>query len=232
MGRVIVTGDKHAESRTLFNLDLLVNNFTKEDLVIVLGDFGFIWNKNKVVKNLEALGSQLNYTLCFLDGNHENFPLISSLEKIIEWNGGRAGLLPGGIIHLLRGEIYQINGKTIGVCGGAISVDQEWRTEGKSWWAQEDITLADIANFEHNFERLELKKIDIMLSHTCPASILHQVAIYSVANGSYVPVRNPEALLEKINILAKPTKWYFGHWHIDMKFDEKYECLYFMFEEI
>lgn len=121
MGRVIITGDTHSDISRLFNL--LNKGLTKEDIVIVLGDFGVIWNdKEATIKYLKKL-EDLDFTLAFLDGNHENFNLISELENISYWNNGYAGILPGGVIHLLRGEIYEISNRRIGVCGGANSVD-------------------------------------------------------------------------------------------------------------
>lgn len=232
MGRVIITGDTHSDISRLFNL--LNKGLTKEDIVIVLGDFGVIWNdKEATIKYLKKL-EDLDFTLAFLDGNHENFNLISELESISYWNNGYAGILPGGVIHLLRGEIYEISNRRIGVCGGANSVDLWHRKENESWWKQEDITQDDVDTFKANLEKGYVRdgEIDIMLSHTCPAGILPQVALYSTANGKQVPVRNCEEKLEQINKMAKIDKWYFGHWHIDRPIDNKFECLYKGIKEV
>ncbi len=74
------------------------DNLTKKDIIIVLGDFGVIWEKNRAMRQLEALGSK-KFTVAFVDGNHENFDLIEELETPLDWNGGKAGYLPFGIIH-------------------------------------------------------------------------------------------------------------------------------------
>ncbi len=234
MGRIILTGDLHGGFARLTTFNEFNKDLTKEDVVIVLGDFGVIWKDAERTKEiLEIMGQRFNFTLAFVDGNHENFELIREMEEISYWNNGYIGKLPGGIIHLLRGEIYNIADKKVGVCGGANSVDLWHRKEHESWWKEEDITQVDLNNFKQNLaHKTDNNKIDLMLTHTCPAAILPQVALYSVANGTNVPVRNCEAKLEEINQLANIDKWFFGHWHIDMRFDNKFECLYRVIKEV
>lgn len=228
MNRIICTGDLHGELSRLIKLNtILVNQLNKDDILIVLGDFGMIWNEATMMKKLEAIG-RLPFTVAFLDGNHENFNLLKRTERIIEWNGARAGLLPYNIIHLLRGEIYEINNKRIGVCGGADSVDKWWRTEGTSWWADEQITEQDYNNFKTNLGTNN--KIDIMLSHDCPTEILPIVKLYSGVNDG--AITNSQKQLQKINTIADISKWYFGHWHIDLPIDNKFQCLYYNIKEI
>ena len=224
--KIILTGDTHADvSRILFIDD---NEMTKDDVVIILGDFGVIWKENDSMtkKVLQMLGEK-KFTTAFLDGNHENFIEIARLEKKAFWNEGKVGILPHGIIHLLRGEIYNINGKIIGVCGGANSVDLWHRTEGVSWWREEEITDKDVSNFEAN---LKGNKIDIMLSHDAPASLIPLVKLFSGINDG--EISNSQKQLEKINQIADIDKWYFGHWHINKKIDDKFECLYKIFKEV
>lgn len=224
--KIILTGDTHADvSRILFIND---NEMTKDDVVIILGDFGVIWKENdSMTKEVLQMLGEKKFTTAFLDGNHENFIEIARLEKKAFWNGGKVGILPHGIIHLLRGEIYNINGKIIGVCGGANSVDLWHRTEGISWWREEEITDKDVSNFEAN---LKGNKIDIMLSHDAPASLIPLVKLFSGINDG--EISNSQKQLEKINQIADIDKWYFGHWHINKKIDDKFECLYKNFKEV
>lgn len=178
---------------------------------------------------LELLGNK-KFTTAFLDGNHENFNMINDIQEIIEWNGGRAGILPFGVIHLLRGEIYNIDNRIIGVCGGANSIDKAWRIEGESWWKEEEISDSDIANFEANLLKYN-NKIDIMLTHDIPVSILPTVKIYSGVNNDTM-VSNSQLQLEKINQMVDIKKWYFGHWHIDKEINDKYECFFRNIKEV
>lgn len=228
MSSIYLTGDTHANVRRLLTID--DSEMTKDDIVIVLGDFGVIWEKDSQMTDtvLEWL-SKKNFTLAFLDGNHENFPEIARLEKETYWNGGKIGLLPYGIIHLLRGEIYNINGRIIGVCGGANSIDLWHRTEGISWWREEEITDNDIDNFMAAANKYN-NKIDMMLSHDAPASMIPIIKLYSGVNDG--DISNSQIQLEKINQEINIDKWYFGHWHIDKVIDDKFECLYKKIKEV
>ena len=228
MSSIYLTGDTHANVRRLLTID--DSEMTKDDIVIVLGDFGVIWEKDSQMTDtvLEWL-SKKNFTLAFLDGNHENFPEIACLEKETYWNGGKIGLLPYGIIHLLRGEIYNINERIIGVCGGANSIDLWHRTEGISWWREEEITDNDIDNFMAAANKYN-NKIDMMLSHDAPASMIPIIKLYSGINDG--DISNSQIQLEKINQEINTNKWYFGHWHIDKVIDDKFECLYKKIKEV
>lgn len=223
-----LTGDLHGEGMRLANL---IDKLDENDTLIVLGDFGFIWDNSLELERmmLDALEKALPYTIAFVDGNHENFPMIQELETIEEWNGGRVGRISKNIIHLLRGEVYNLNGKKVGVCGGANSIDISWRTQGISWWREEEITNNDINKFMTIAEEYD-NKVDIMLSHDAPASIIPVVKLYSGVNDG--EISNSQKQLEKINQIIDIKKWYFGHWHIDKKIDDKFECLYKKIKEI
>ncbi len=64
---------------------------TKDDHVIICGDFGGIWDADKESKNekhwLDWFEDRA-YTLLFIDGNHENFDRLNSYTEK-EWHGGK-----------------------------------------------------------------------------------------------------------------------------------------------
>lgn len=71
---IFITGDCHRDFRR-FN----TTNFpeqkemTKEDCVIICGDFGSVWNKEKESKEEKHLLDWLeskSFTTLFIDGNH------------------------------------------------------------------------------------------------------------------------------------------------------------------
>lgn len=227
MGNIYLTGDTHASiDRLLFIND---SEMTKDDIVIILGDFGVIWGDSEMTDWCLRKLSEKNFTTAFLDGNHENFPEIARLEKENFWKGGKVGILPYGIIHLLRGEIYNICGKVVGVCGGANSIDLWHRKEGVSWWREEEITDNDINKFMTIADGYD-NKIDIMLSHDAPASIIPIIKLYSRVNDG--DISNSQKQLERINQAIEFDKWYFGHWHIDRTLTDKFECLYRGIKEV
>ena len=225
---IILTGDIHG------NIDRILKipdeNLTKNDVVIILGDFGVIWSPDDLYTEaiLQRL-AQKNFTVAFVDGNHENFPLINEMQEIKEWNGGRAGFLPYGIIHLLRGEIYNINDRVIGVCGGANSIDKAWRIDGESWWKEEEITQEDVLNFTRNLKGRT--HLDMILSHDCPAEV-SQIISKLYVTGPAFDVSPSQYCLEQIKQCIQFDKWYFGHWHINKEITDKYECLYENVKEV
>ena len=225
--KIILTGDTHANiDRLLFIND---SEMTKDDIVIILGDLGVIWGDSEMTEWSIKKLSEKNFTTAFLDGNHENFHEIARLEKKTFWNGGKVVILPHGIIHLLRGEIYNIEGRIIGVCGGANSIDLWHRKEGISWWREEEITDNDINRFMTIADGYD-NKVDIMLSHDAPASFIPIVKLYSGVNDG--DISNSQKQLEKINETVEFNKWYFGHWHIDKAITDKFECLYRGIKEV
>lgn len=109
---------------------------TRSDYVIVLGDFGLLWKKDETYDYWLDVLSKRTYTLLFLDGNHENFDWLDSLP-VETWHGGRVHRIAENILHLMRGEIFEIGGSTFFTLGGAVSYDKVFRAEGISWWPQE-----------------------------------------------------------------------------------------------
>ena len=72
---IYITGDTHGDLSHF--KDPKLKRLGEKDIVIVCGDFGFLWNPNdpKEKRNLEWLKKR-KYTICFLDGAHENFDML------------------------------------------------------------------------------------------------------------------------------------------------------------
>lgn len=122
---IFLTGDIHGDISRLSSKNFPEGNkLTKQDYVIVLGDFGCLWDGGKEdAYKLKWLQSK-SFTTLFIDGNHENFELLKSLPEK-QWAGGRVGVVNDSVLHLRRGEIYSICGKKIFTFGGAESHDIE-----------------------------------------------------------------------------------------------------------
>ena len=99
----------------------------------MLGDVGVCWDGGK----RDALLKRFPVTTLFVDGNHENFTLLNDYP-VTEWHGGNVHKIEPDIIHLMRGQVFEIEGKKIFTMGGAHSTDKMYRTERVSWWAEED----------------------------------------------------------------------------------------------
>ena len=123
---IYITGDCHADFRR-FDTDIFPeqNDMTKDDYVIICGDFGGIWDKDKESSRekwwLDWLEAK-PYTTLFVDGNHENFDRLYEYP-IEEWHGGKVHKIRESVIHLMRGQVFEIDGKKIFTFGGARSHD-------------------------------------------------------------------------------------------------------------
>jgi len=219
---IFITGDTHGDIDidVLFEIKADYPNLSKKDYVIVAGDFSGYWSEMQWIYTLEIM-KDLPFTLLFVDGNHENFDILNSY-KIEEWNGGKIHKLSEDVIHLMRGEVYKIDGLIILTIGGAESTDKEYRKEHISWWKDESITNNDIKNALYNLAKVN-NKVDIVITHTMPLSVLYQEPFYSMTRG--IP-KNSEIKLEEIKKITDYKKWYFGHWHLDKELKNNFYCLY------
>ena len=114
---IFITGDTHG-SHDIKKLRWLKNeSFTCDDYLIILGDAAIIWHGNE--KDLEIqkwYAKNIPCTVLFIDGNHDNFAALNKLP-IEDWNGGCVHRINNQIIHLMRGQVYNINGSNIELKG-------------------------------------------------------------------------------------------------------------------
>ena len=82
------------------------------DYIIIAGDFGGVWDNSNEEKYWIKWLNQKKFTTLFIDGNHENYDLLSKFD-ITEWHGGKVQFISDNIIHLMRGQVYKIDGKSI-----------------------------------------------------------------------------------------------------------------------
>ena len=62
------------------------------------------------------------FTTLFVDGNHENFDRLNEFP-VEEWKGGKIHRVQPSVIHLMRGQVFELEGKKIFTFGGASSHD-------------------------------------------------------------------------------------------------------------
>lgn len=219
---IFVTGDTHGLEN--FNkLHIFAGRhpeLTLNDYVIIAGDFGAIWSDKTLVANLKYY-TELPFTVLFVDGNHENFDLINSFLVEI-WNGGKVHRIKPNIIHLMRGQVFEIEGKTIFTFGGATSIDRDYRIEGISWWPQELPTYEELDEGIANLKRYG-NKVDYIISHSCGQRALMYPQLRIAAG---IKIACPESyLLSNFEDIVDFKHWYFGHFHIDARISDKYTVL-------
>lgn len=176
----------------------------KSDVMIVCGDAGLVWDGSNEDKYWQKWLSEKNFTTFCCLGNHEGYHLINDYP-IIEVFGGKAREIQPSVFYAISGEIYTINGKKMLFINGADSHDKEWRTEGKSWWPQEQISSADISHAFYNLEQHDFC-VDYIISHTGGSEVCKQLGFASTISDEW---------LDKILETVQYSKHYCGHYHIN-----------------
>lgn len=180
-----------------------------------------MWDSYTLVSDLKPY-TELPFTVLFVDGNHENFDLLETFP-VEEWHGGKVHKIKPNIIHLMRGQVFEIDGKTIFTFGGATSIDKFMRREGLSWWKQELPTYEELDEGIANLKRYG-NKVDYIITHSCSERALAYPQIRSSAT---LKLSCPESqMLSYIEENAESRRWYFGHFHIDAELGDKYTALY------
>ncbi len=212
---VYVTGDTHGDISRFKSREL--KKVGKGDVLIICGDFGFIWNRSKQERaDLKKL-MEKDYTIAFVDGCHENFDLLEDYP-LADWNGGKVHKIAHNIVHLMRGQIYDIQGIRIFAFGGGVSQDYEFRHDSE-WWEREQPSHAEIIDGiknlkEHNFE------VDYVITHEPPASLKDCLGV-DVFQRIEV-----HAFFEDIIKTVKFERWYFGKCHIDKHIPLKFYSVF------
>lgn len=230
---IYITGDCHADFTRLNTENFPEQSeMTKNDYVIICGDFGGVWNKDEESPREKWWMNWLDdkaFTTLFVDGNHENFDRLYAYP-VEEWNGGKIHRIRPSVIHLMRGQVFTIEGKKIFTFGGAKSHDisggileledpdfhkkrkaleKDWipyRINHLSWWEQELPTEEEMDEGRRNLEA-NGNKVDFIVTHCCASSteVLLGGGIY---RSDYL-----NNYFEEIRQKVKVRKWFFGHYH-------------------
>lgn len=208
---IYITGDIHGYPKRLSNksLKLFRLEISERDKVIICGDFGLPWCNDKEDEYWLNWLEEKNFEILFVDGNHENFDLLYQFP-VVERYGGKVHKVRKNIFHLMRGEVYEIEGKTFFAFGGASSVDKHLRVESISWWKQENFSLCEFDNAVNNLKKVDFK-VDYVITHTAPKRFIidYQKETFNVDT---CPTSQ---MLSKLEKMLMYQKWFFGHFHVD-----------------
>lgn len=157
--------------------------------------------------------------LCLLMvSNHENHDALDAYP-VEFWNGGKVHKISDSIIHLMRGQVFTIEGKKFFTMGGAESHDKIYRKEGISWWSREMPSNDEYEEGLANLDKVN-NQVDYILSHCAPDQLQSQIAYWY----------EHDKLTGYLEIVRQTVKFgwhYFGHYHIDKDFlNYKATCLY------
>lgn len=246
---IYITGDCHGDWGRKLSSKVFTEQkeMTRDDFVLVCGDFG-VWIDDNTERYWLDWLQKKNFTLCFVDGNHENFDRLYGTEfPVVDFHGGKAHKIRENVFHLMRGYVFELCGKKIFAFGGASSHDiqdgildrndfvddddfadtrRQWDKANKmyrinhiSWWKQE-LPSQEEMNFGLKTLREHGNKVDFIVTHCCPQNIAN---VFS--GGMY----KPDILTEYFDTVAEITefkKWFFGHYHNDTQILCDYIMLY------
>lgn len=216
---VYITGDIHGDISFFKNPKL--RKLTEDDILIVCGDFGFIWDgSEKEKKNLETLKKK-KYTICFVDGAHENFDILNTYQPY-RFKGGDTHKIASNIYQLLRGEIYTFDKHTFFCMGGGESEDIEMREEGKSWWKDEMPSADDLRNGARNLKDYEYA-VDYIITHEAPAIAKDFIRLHTNAEMHLTPLNT---YLQELMKSVEYNHWYFGSLHMDLNISKKMTAVF------
>jgi len=241
---IYITGDIHGDpTRFSKNAFPEQENMTKNDYVIILGDFGLIWDdkENKNEKYWLKWLDEKPFTTLFIDGNHENFNKLYSYP-VEDWKGGKIHKISDSVYHLMRGQIFNIDNTTFFTFGGARSHDiqagildrndpdfklkkkeldkdpwNSYRILNETWWELELPT-----NEEIELGRKTLSKVNhvnYILTHCPPNSVFKKLDFTEKENALTI-------FLDEVERDIDYDVWFFGHLHDNRKINNKMIMLY------
>lgn len=230
-----ITGDCHAEFNK-FSTDRFPKQkeLTRDDFVIICGDFGGVWYDCEEERYWLNWLNKKNFTVLFVDGNHENFDRLYGDEfDVVDFHGGKAHKIRDNIYHLMRGYVFELSGKKFFTFGGASSHDiddgvldakdypslkelakdynrrthagQMLRINHLSWW-KEELPSQEEMDFGEQTLKKQNYEVDYVISHSLPQEVC-----------SLCGYHNPDTITMYFNKLLqkglKFTEWHCGHYH-------------------
>lgn len=147
------------------------------------------------------------------------------------------------MIHLMRGQVFELNGLTFFTIGGASSHDIEegildptapsfkelyadlrntggrFRVKHRSWWEEELPSPEEYGEAKKNLERVNYK-VDYIVTHCAPSSVV------DLLSGGRYDRDHLTEFLEKVKSKADFHYWLFGHYHDNKIIDERFVLLW------
>lgn len=250
---IFVTGDCHGEfKRFSYENFPEQRNMSREDIVVICGDFGGILCPN----NPEQYANQLSdeeywldwledrpYTTVFVAGNHENYDRLNDLPEQ-EWNGGKVHEIRPHVLYLMNGEIFTVSGVKIFAFGGARSHDisdglldsrdPAWRAQamelidsGKRQFRVRGITWWDaempsMAEMKHGMENLAKNNWRVDYVFSHCCS----THLQNILAGDVYAANELTDYFEQLSYSLDYNFWFFGHYHGNKKVTQKDILLY------
>jgi hypothetical protein len=199
---------------------------TADQIIVLLGDVGVNYNRtlNECVQKQKLQDSGRTY-FC-IHGNHEMRPenIESYHERTNELGTFYVEDAYPNILFAKDGEIYNLENRKVLVLGGAYSVDKWYRlASGYKWFADEQISPEKRKEILKRIKKI--KKVDLVLSHTCPEQWQPTDLFLRGLDQSTVD-KSMEEWLSKVEQALEYDHWLFAHFHANRMINEKATMLY------
>lgn len=122
-------------------------------------------------------------------------------------------------MHMKRGSVFDLQGKTFFTFGGGQTKEIEIRRESKTWWERELPTPDEVKVGKQNLEKCG-NKVDYIVTHEPPASV-KEFLNFEVRQISYM-----HTFFDAVKDECEFQKWFFGKVHKNKLIPPKYQCLF------
>lgn len=212
MGRLFVTGDTHGglDMSKLNSRHFKCSDLTKDDILVIMGDAGFIWSDSAQEKFWQKFLSDKPWTTFCVLGNHENYDRIEELPTTT-FGGEMCYKVNDSIYYAMSGKVYDLCGQKCLVVNGADSHDifvdgKRYRHPHTSWWEQEQITEEDVEVARINIAKCH-GTVDYVFSHTGGTKICNFLGFSPTIS---------DKRLDRILDEVIYKEHFCGHYHVDM----------------
>ena len=163
---------------------------------VQVGDMGVGFRREGGFGEYDTYSNPPHYAMVkgdhrFIRGNHDN---PGECAKHSQWI--RDGNIESGVMFV----------------GGAVSIDRAYRTEGYSWWPDEELSTAELNDLVDVYCEAKPR---VMVTHDAPEEIAAEVS--RVANwGAKMDPRfasRTRQAFQQMWSAHSPNLWIFGHWH-------------------
>ena len=223
-----ITGDTHGFFHRYYEFTARMQP-APDDVMIVLGDAALNYYGAERDASRKYFVNSFPFATFCIHGNHEMRPWDVPGMKTRDYRGGMVWYEEQypKIFYAKDGEVYDFDGFKCIVIGGAYSVDKYIRlARGYQWFANEQPSQEIREDVERKLDSLG-RKVDIILSHTCPFKY-EPIEVFLTGIDQTQVDSSTEEWLDTIEESVDYKKWYCGHFHTA----KKTHRLQFMYEDI
>ena len=208
---IFVTADTHGEVERFEDKQL--KKVKKGDTLVILGDFGFVWDDSDKEKKALSKLAKKPYTTLFIDGLGDSFEVLNKYPDAVYCGAKSKEIARDKIYYIKRGEVAEIEGRKLLFFGGNDIYDPDIVE------SFDDPTAADFENCSANLEKAA-DSVDYILTHIPSGRINRFINLDSYATSE---------TMDFFDLVAKDVeykKWYFGCLHLDKYVSPKVQAVY------